>query len=253
MCINETNYKEPYLEQIRERQKCDDTIAHIRSQLADGTGKGAEIEAGEFDNIKNNLLLHRGIVFVRDKDKDLVLIPTKDHLEFVINTHNVNVKLVGHVGMDKLRERIEHVAYVPHLPSFLHYVKETCSRCAQVKDESRANAIYPIQDMPVPDIRGERWHIDLHGPIGQGKDQFYLIGAVEALTKYMVADVVQTKSAVSATQFILDHIIYTLGYHLLSQQIRVENLMILLVTNCLKLLTYVVFVLLPTIHAVMVR
>lgn len=140
--------KEPYLEHIKERQRMDPAISAIRHLLAEGPE--IDVDIGEYSNIRNNLLLHNGIVFVRDNNRGKVLIPNKGHLEFVINTHND--KLIGHVGLQKLEDRINDVAYVPRLKFYLNYIKRNCGRCKQTADISHAKATFPIQDKPVPDI-----------------------------------------------------------------------------------------------------
>ena len=86
-----------------------------------------------------------------------------------------------------------------------------CGICAQTKDEHKVNETYPVQTVPAPDERAERWHIYIHGPITVNKKKFYTIGAVDALTKYMVADVIPYRTARRATNFIINHIFYVFG------------------------------------------
>ena len=50
------------------------------------------------------------------------------------------------------------------------------------------------------------WHIDLIGPFKEGRNKVYVIGASDALTKYMIGGIIPDKSAKSVSNYILTEI-----------------------------------------------
>ena len=68
-----------------------------------------------------------------------------------------------------------------------------------------------MQPMPVSASIGERWHIDSWGPFIDGTQKYYIIGAVESLTKFFVGKVTKSKSMPTFTDFIINDIVYRFG------------------------------------------
>ena len=66
----------------------------------------------------------------------------QDRLEYVANTHNDF--FVGHVGIRKLQEGMEAVAFVHDLPARLKFPIENCGRCIQSKDLHSKTQKYPF-------------------------------------------------------------------------------------------------------------
>ena len=159
------------LDKLKIHQKKDVAIHNIARQIYLGIPLDL-MEAFEFEDIKDKLHLVNAIVMVRDGDKDKVLIPTKDALEFVSNAHNDD--LIGHVGLEKLLSRIENIAYIDNLERCLKLVQQHCGICAQTKDQRKVNTLYLNQTMPAP---AERWHIDIHGPITVNDKKYFTLSA----------------------------------------------------------------------------
>ena len=65
-----------------------------------------------------------GIVFVRQDGVDKALIPYNDREEYVIKTHLD--PMLGHVGKEKLADRISAKAYVADLGNIIKRVTEQC-------------------------------------------------------------------------------------------------------------------------------
>ena len=146
---------------------------------------------------------------VRIDKNDLVVSPFKDTEEFVANTHLD--PLMPHVGGDKLARKIRKSAYVVDLHAIVDKIISLCGRCAQNKKLSLAAQNSPLQPMPISQSIGERWHIHAWGPFIDDCKKYYIIGAVEALTKYFVAKVYNNKSMKTYTSFIMNEIVYRFG------------------------------------------
>ena len=170
-----------YLEHIVARQENDDELHLVKNQIA----AGSPITTAHFDKIKENMFVHDGAVMVRLDGKDLVVIPFKDREEFVANTHQD--ALIPHLGAEKLIHSIRRCAFVLGLTQIVKEVISKCERCMQNIVLHKANQTFPIQPMPVSINIGERWHTDLWGVYRDNYRSMYVIGAVEALTKFMVA------------------------------------------------------------------
>ena len=83
-----------------------------------------------------------------------------------------------------------------------------CGRCVQNKRLSAAAQNSPMQPMPVSSSIGERWHIDSWGPFIDAGTKYYIIGAVETLTKFFVGRVTKSKSMNTFSDFIINDIVY---------------------------------------------
>ena len=176
-----------YLEHIVARLENDDELHLVKNQIA----ASSPITTDHFDKIKENMFVHDGAVMVRLDGKDLVVIPFKDREEFVVNTHQD--ALMPHLGAEKLMHSIRRCAFVLGLTPIVKEVISKCGRCMQNIVLHKANQTFPIQPMPISVNIGERWHIDLWGVYRDNYKSMYVIGAVEALTKFMVDKVVTNK------------------------------------------------------------
>ena len=104
--------KEIYLEKIKEHQSKDNEICHIKDQLQKKV-QPKDLETHNFKDIASNIHMVNGIVVVRQDGVDKALIPYWDREKFVINTHLD--PMLGHVGKEKLADRISAGAYVTEL------------------------------------------------------------------------------------------------------------------------------------------
>ena len=86
-----------------------------------------DLAGKEFDDIMENVVLVNGIIICYMDGKNLAVLPLKDRLEYAINTHRDHI--VGHVGLQKVEERINDVAYVKDLTDILKLVETNCGRC----------------------------------------------------------------------------------------------------------------------------
>ncbi|RZD33054.1 MAG: hypothetical protein CXT75_12105 [Methanobacteriota archaeon] len=195
----------PYLEEILKRQEMDNEIFHIKKAIT----KGEVIDDTNFDHLKTNLFVAEGIIFVKDGDKNLSLILIKDREEYVVNAHND--LLGGHVGFDKMKAQIQQVAYVLDLNKIIRIVQERCGRCAQSAQLTNKSDTFPVQLMPTAHQICQRWHADVKGPaMCNGKKRF-IVGATEALSKFMVAKIVPNKEAKRIMNFLIKHVICQFG------------------------------------------
>ena len=119
--------------------------------------------------------------------------------------------MTGHIGNEKLVKRVENVAYVNILPKIIHDVAKACGRCIQSKILHKENEEFPVQEMPIPDGPGERWHIDLWGPYKDGEKAYYVIGAIDAYTKWIIARPIADKKATTAFKFLVEELIFRFG------------------------------------------
>ena len=174
----------PYLEHIIHKQMNDPEISLIKKQIE----SDSPITSEHFANLKDNMYIAKGAVMARIDKNDLVLIPFKDREEFVLNTHLDT--LIPHIGGDKLVQKILEVAFVANLHAILNKIISMCGRCVQNKRLSLVVQNSPLQPMPVSNSIGERWHIDSWGPFIDNNQKYYIVGAVEILTKCFVAKVV---------------------------------------------------------------
>lgn len=65
--------------------------------------------------------------------------------------------------------------------------------------------------MPIPSNMFNRLHIDLTGPFKENGIKCFIIGATDALTKYMIGGIIPTKDAQSVVTFIKEEIINKYG------------------------------------------
>ena len=151
----------------------------------------------------------KGAVMARIDKNDLLRIPFKYREEFVLNTHIDT--LMPHIGGDKLVQKIREVAFVVNLHVVVNKIISMCRRCVQNKRLCLAAQNSPLKPMPVTKLIGGRWHIDAWGPFIDDNKKYYIIGAVETLTKFFVAKVTHNKSMATFTEFIINEIVYRFG------------------------------------------
>ena len=200
--------KEIYLEKIKDHQNNDNEICRIKDQINEKVNS-KDIETENFQDIIHNMHILNGILFVRQDGHDKAVIPYNDREKYVINTHLD--PMLGHVGKEKLADRISLRAYVVGLGSIIKNITETCGRCIQTSEKHHKTENEPIHPMPIPNNMFNRWHIDLTGPFKENNSKFYVIGAIDALTKYMVGGIIPDKTALSVSNYILHEIIIKFG------------------------------------------
>lgn len=110
--------KEIYLEKIKENQNKDNEICEIKDQINKKVPLD-DIKTDNFKEVVRNLHIIKGIVFFRQDGLDKALIPYKDRERYVINTHLD--PMLGHVGKEKLADRISNKAYVTDLGKIINY------------------------------------------------------------------------------------------------------------------------------------
>ena len=119
--------------------------------------------------------------------------------------------MLGHVGKEKLADRISMRAYVSELGKIIKDITNNCGRCIQTSQRHAKSETEPLYPMPIPNNMFNRWHIDLAGPYKEGNKRYYIIGASDALTKYMIGGILPDKTARSVTNYILTEIINKFG------------------------------------------
>lgn len=170
---------------------------------------GEDITSPNFQEVKQNLFVANGILFVDIDHHALAVIPMMDRHEFVVNSHLD--RTMPHLGANKLIEKIKQIAYVVGLTGVVKKVLKLCGRCIQSKTLPHKSETYPVQDMPIPETIGERWHIDMWGPFEDKGKKYSVFGAIDVLTKFLVARAYTNKTANTATTFIQDEIVYKYG------------------------------------------
>ena len=77
-----------------------------------------------------------------------------------------------------------------------------------MRSKSEKEPLYPV---PIPNNMFNRWHIDLTGPFKVNRVKKFVIGASDALTKFMVGGIIPNKSAKEVSNFILTEIVNKFG------------------------------------------
>ena len=100
-----------------------------------------------------------------------------------------------------------------------------CTRFQQTRDVPLSIQISHVEDMPMPNTVGERWHFDILGPFTmktndeqdseytkkKEKIKQYVIEAIEEVSKYLVTRVIPTKRTKDLIGFLLCDTIYKFG------------------------------------------
>ena len=64
----------------------------------------------------------------------------------------------------------------------------------------------PVQEPVRPYGVAERWHLEIWSPYNQGGRKFYVLGAIDEFSKFMVAKMLPNKSAKNCLEFIINKI-----------------------------------------------
>lgn len=95
---------------------------------------------------------------------------------------------------------IHHTKEVLWMPDLELKVREWvkhCGPCIQSKDDVEQG--YPNAKVNRAEAPGEQWHVDYAGPLmGAGGIKYWIWGAVDAFTRYLVTELVSDCGATTA-------------------------------------------------------
>ena len=107
--------------------------------------------------------------------------------------------------------RISQFVYVKELRSIIKEVLFYCGRCAQTRELRGKHDKAPIQEPVILYGVAERWHVDVWGPYTPDATDFYVIGAIDAFSKYIVPKMYCDKSVNTCQNVIMNELCLKLG------------------------------------------
>lgn len=127
----------------------------------------------------DDYFVENGILMKQKNSKKLVVVPSCMYLEIIRNTHEN-----GHIGVRKMKERIETEYYIPNLEEKLKKFISCCIQCvvSERKLGKREGELTPIPKGSRP---LETYHIDHVGPMtATGKAYRYIFVVIDGFSKF---------------------------------------------------------------------
>ena len=144
-----------------------------------------------------------------NEQNDIPLIWCNDSYEFVSNV--ISNMLLRHMQEENMYHRSSHFAYIKKIRSRIREVLFYCGRCAQTRELRGKYGKAPIPEPVRPYGVSERWHVDVWGPCKEDKTKFFVVGTIDAFSKYVVAEMYHNKSANTCHNFIMNELCLKFG------------------------------------------
>lgn len=194
---------------IEEEQDKDPELSEIKEALADPSA-ATSLAARKARSylIENNLLYRKN--YADFGNKKLLVIP-KNMIKDLISSFHDDPIGGGHLGAAKTMSKLSKKYYWNNqLLDVRNYCK-TCPDCQSRKRTFQA-PIGLLQPIPNDGVPWTRVNIDALGPIKRSnQNNTFILAAVCASTKYLVARAVPAATAVETAKFLLEDIICKFG------------------------------------------
>ena len=188
-------------DEIKEKQRADALLKHIINYIEDPSHINKQYVDPNIRDLDSFLLDLNGILFKKVNDEETALIRGSEEVICVPYTlqkramqtaHNSDI--AAHTGPERTLWMARRHFWWRHMAKHIKSYVKACKSCHVHKGNPHPQI--PSRRYPIPDRPWERVSIDLIGrlPTSRSGSKFILV-AVDALTRYAVAEPLKTRSA----------------------------------------------------------
>ena len=149
--------------------------------------------------------IHRDVAY--KPQTTLIYVPKEMRQQVLEWAHDIN--LAGHRGLQKTRERLQTVAFWPGSTADIKKYIRTCATCCRFKPSYDKHA--PILRFNNATRPFERVHIDLVMLERSKTGHRYILTAIDAMTHYLVAVPLRTKTTQEVTAALIQYVVLPFG------------------------------------------
>ncbi|CAD6198402.1 unnamed protein product [Caenorhabditis auriculariae] len=160
--------------------------------------------------------VHEGLLYAKPRSAchpPLIVLPkSKEVTTKIIKAFHEDPQTGAHLGAIKTGQAIKRRLIWTGLDGDVkNFVKE-CLKCRKRKTDASQTTREPLNNLPVENEPGKRWHVDILGPLPiTAKQNRYVLTLVDAFTKWFITVPLITQDSSSVIRAIVENLITKFG------------------------------------------